>query len=450
MVRNPPEARAFRVIKITHPDLRPGDRTHYSLEDLDRAKLLSEASAVDQDNPSSRDRALLKLVNQIMTLESLLQGRLLAIFPYPSGENRAWATPADIRTGTYPPEAAAALRRFEAGDYAGLPEQLRALNPSVYPSESRIETELRYNRVRPFHWASLAYFAAALAFLFAMVFGRGRAVPIVLTLAALALTTYGYALRWIIAGRYPLSNHYESMIACALGAGLFGLLLEIRFRYFTGLAGGLVAALLLVLANNVPAFAEQGFVAPLVPALQTVWMTIHVPIIMVGYATGMLLMVLGHLQLGRTIFARPDDGKLDKIMHRLVQLTVLFLLLGIILGAVWAGEAWGRPWGWDMKETWALITLLCYLAIQHARFLGVLRSFGTAVTSLAAFQVMILTYYGVNFVFGKGLHTYGFGAGEVWPLLAFFGAEAVFVAIAAMRHRGNGPVAETHDMPIPE
>ena len=135
----------------------------------------------------------------------------------------------------------------------------------------------------------------------------------------------------------------------------------------------------------------------------------------------------------------------------MLQLTVLFLLGGIVLGAVWAGEAWGRPWGWDMKETWSLITLLAYLAILHARFLGVLRAVGTSIASLAAFQIMILTYYGVNFIFGKGLHTYGFGAGEMWPLIVFFGVEAVFVAVSGILHLRRGDKksrVEEHDMVV--
>jgi len=106
-----------------------------------------------------------------------------------------------------------------------------------------------------------------------------------------------------------------------------------------------------------------------------------------------------------------------------------------------------------MKETWALITLLSYLAILHSRFLGVIRTFGTAIASLGAFQILILTYYGVNFLFGKGLHTYGFGAGEVWPLVVFFAAEAVFAGFCLAVHirRGgtSGPARETHDMAMP-
>jgi ABC-type transport system involved in cytochrome c biogenesis permease subunit len=166
---------------------------------------------------------------------------------------------------------------------------------------------------------------------------------------------------------------------------------------------------------------------------------------------GMLLTVLGHIHLIRFLRSRAAaDDYFDRVMRIVLQLTVLFLLFGIVLGAVWAGEAWGRPWGWDMKETWALITLLCYLAIVHGRFLGAIRTFGTAIASLAAFQVLILTYYGVNFLFGKGLHTYGFGAGEEWPLIAFAGIELIFALVCFGVHASRGgvdtPAVESHDM----
>jgi cytochrome c-type biogenesis protein CcsB len=258
---------------------------------------------------------------------------------------------------------------------------------------------------------------------------------------------WGYGLRWIIAGRYPLSNHYESMAMCALGASLLTAVLELvlNTKRVVGMSGSLVGCILLVLANEVPTFAEQGFVAPLVPALQTVWMTIHVPVIMIGYAMGMLLAVLGHVHLIKLIAHKDDPSwveSIEKIMYRVLQLTVLFLLVGIILGAVWAGEAWGRPWGWDMKETWALITLLCYLAMLHARFVGFLKPFWMSVSSLFSFAILILTYYGVNFLFGKGLHTYGFGSGDWFWLSLFFAIEALLVAVATVIHFSRGPQGE--------
>ena len=495
MIADPGAVYSLRFIKIGHPALKekfglaPG-RTYFSLADLEpaRDRLTAEARDIDPDSATSDQRAVMKVVHQFMTIKALYHERLLTIFPVPSGENRTWATPADVRDwldnpGRRGSEVAsaleayvaadaekrgrlqAALAQYEAaidgvrrGDYSGfdgLGERLKAINADAYPSDRRLDTELTYNKVRPFHIASGVFFLGAIAFLMALVFKSTKTLVagLVVHAAALGLCGYGYALRWIIADRYPLSNHYESMIMCAIGASLLALVLElvVRPKAVIGLGGTIVASLLLVLANNVPAFAEQGFVAPLVPALQTVWMTIHVPIIMTGYAMGMLLMVLGHIYLvGFLKSGTSTDEFLDRVMRLVLQLTVLFLLFGIILGAVWAGEAWGRPWGWDMKETWALITLLCYLAMMHGRFLGAIRTFGTAIASLGAFQVLILTYYGVNFLFGKGLHTYGFGAGEVWPLVVFFVTEFLFACVCLWFHIRRGgttpPAHESHDM----
>jgi cytochrome c biogenesis factor len=102
---------------------------------------------------------------------------------------------------------------------------------------------------------------------------------------------------------------------------------------------------------------------------------------------------------------------LSKALYRTLQIGVLFLAAGIIFGAVWANESWGRYWGWDPKETWSLITLFVYLAIIHARFAGWLGHFGLAASAVLGFLAVIMTYYGVNFILAAGLHSYGFSEG---------------------------------------
>jgi cytochrome c-type biogenesis protein CcsB len=472
MVSKPESIRELRFIKITHPELKRTfglnpDLAYYSLADLEpsRERFEAESMKIDPDDATSEQRAVAKIVHQFRQIEEVYREEILRIVPVPYGKANTWMTPVDVRRwlqGTAEGEVRArlddfaskepgrraaleaavshwdaAMKAFAAGDaskFAGLAAELRALNPGEALPEHRLETELLYNRVRPFHWASAVFFIASLLHLFGFI-ARSRGLwagGLAVLAAAVGLCAYGYALRWIIADRYPLSNHYESMIMCAFGAGIVAVVVELllKTKNLVGLGASLAATLLLVLANNVPTFAEQGFVAPLVPALQTVWMTIHVPVIMTGYAMGFILAVLAHVHLIRWLANRatPEHTQeMDHVMYWVLRLTVLFLLIGIILGAVWAGEAWGRPWGWDMKETWALITLLCYIAVLHARFLGALRPFGTSVCSLIAFQVLILTYYGVNFLFGKGLHTYGFGAGDWFYLGAFFAAEWAFL-----------------------
>jgi cytochrome c-type biogenesis protein CcsB len=347
--------------------------------------------------------------------------------------------------------AVAAGRPAEFGKASGdLASQLAGLNPRIYPRPDVIDAELTYNHARPFTWTALILALAGLLFLLSFAFEAPWLWWAALFFQACSIGThgYGYALRWIASGQYPLSNHYESMMMLAAGASLGTLLAECFMRVrVVGLAGSIVAAVTIVLADNVYTFASQSFINPLQPALMnTVWMTIHVPVIMTAYAMAFVLMVISHVYLVHAL-ARPDNheklARLDRIQHRMLQITVLFLLAGIILGAVWAGEAWGRPWGWDMKEVWALITLLTYLAVMHARFAGAIKGFGTAVLGVGSFATVVLCYYGVNFLFGKGLHTYGFGAGDWGPLIVFFGLEGVFVAVcAALRRRPAGAKKE--------
>jgi ABC-type transport system involved in cytochrome c biogenesis permease subunit len=102
---------------------------------------------------------------------------------------------------------------------------------------------------------------------------------------------------------------------------------------------------------------------------------------------------------------------------------------------VWADYSWGRFWGWDPKETWALIADLGYLAVLHGRFSGWLRTFGTISASVVAFSGVVMAWYGVNFVLGVGLHSYGFGGGGVSYVAAVLAVQLVYVATAALRHR---------------
>src|SRR6202000_2556326 len=102
---------------------------------------------------------------------------------------------------------------------------------------------------------------------------------------------------------------------------------------------------------------------------------------------------------------------LNQLTYRAMQFGVVLIAAGTILGGVWADYSWGRFWGWDPKEVWALIVLLCYLTILHGRFTGWVSQFGFAAWSVVAFLSVIMAWYGVNFVLGVGLHSYGFSSG---------------------------------------
>jgi ABC-type transport system involved in cytochrome c biogenesis permease subunit len=118
-----------------------------------------------------------------------------------------------------------------------------------------------------------------------------------------------------------------------------------------------------------------------------------------------------------------------------VQVGVLLLTAGTILGGVWADYSWGRFWGWDPKETWALIADLGYLAVLHGRFSGWLRTFGSLASSVVCFTGVVMAWYGVNFVLGVGLHSYGFGGGGVHYVTAIVVLQLLYVGFAAIQHK---------------
>ena len=187
--------------------------------------------------------------------------------------------------------------------------------------------------------------------------------------------------------------------------------------------------------------AMPSSIDPLVPVLRdNFWLTIHVLTITLSYAAFALAMGFGHILLFR--YARnPIAARADQPMHfwlyRVLQLGVILLAAGTILGGVWANYSWGRFWGWDPKETWALIALLCYILTLHGRLAGWWTQFGLVVASVVCFLAVLMAWYGVNFVLGKGLHSYGFGIGGETYVVTFVIADLLFVAFAIWRYRST-------------
>ena len=135
-------------------------------------------------------------------------------------------------------------------------------------------------------------------------------------------------------------------------------------------------------------------------------------------------------------------------LYRVLQLGVLLLAAGTILGGVWANYSWGRFWGWDPKETWALIALLCYITTLHGRLAGWWSEFGLVVASVVCFLAVLMAWYGVNFVLGKGLHSYGFGIGGETYVGTFVVADLLFVAFAIWRYRSSKRLPITREEPV--
>jgi ABC-type transport system involved in cytochrome c biogenesis permease subunit len=233
---------------------------------------------------------------------------------------------------------------------------------------------------------------------------------------------------------------YETVVWVPWGCLVFATILSrIQKNIIILMAAAVVATFCLILTDLAPAVLD-GSLHPLEPVLRsTFWLSTHVLIITISYAAFFLAFALGDLAL---FYFLKDEKKyaaqINKTtlsIYRAMQIGVVLLALGVILGGVWADYSWGRFWGWDPKETWALIALLGYLAILHGRLVGWFRPFGMAAGSVVAFSLVIMAWYGVNFVLGAGLHSYGFGAGGVEYVSLFVAAHLLYVVfVATLRH----------------
>jgi cytochrome c-type biogenesis protein CcsB len=402
---------------------------------------------VEQEADSVEERLAL--------LARIMDGSAFTIVPATSA-GAAWATPTEFSRYFTEEQFASAQHDLQntATAYAQgdgftfsnasrqLREALRALNPSIYPSEKELRLESTYNHFEAFYRAVWFYGFGFLALLIAHLRGRGRALRVIgvaLAVLSLAFHASGIVMRCLIAGRPPVTNMYESIIWVSFAVSFFGMIFFMRYRTAIYLLAALPVTLVALLLVHQMPIVMSASIDPLVPVLRdNFWLTIHVLTITLSYAAFALAMGFGHILLWR--YARePSEARTEASMHfwlyRVLQLGVLLLAAGTILGGVWANYSWGRFWGWDPKETWALIALLCYIVTLHGRLAGWWTQFGLVVASVVCFLAVLMAWYGVNFVLGKGLHSYGFGIGGETYVATFVALDLAFVAFAVSRYR---------------
>jgi ABC-type transport system involved in cytochrome c biogenesis permease subunit len=343
---------------------------------------------------------------------------------------------------------------------------LERLPAAHRPSQERIAIELGYNRLKPFRIAWLIMAAGAVLAAIAMGVRRWwfDGLALVALIAGFGMLTYGLFLRGTIAGRLPAANMFESLLFLSWGMGAFAIIALLFFRHRSvPLTASAMGALSLCLADSLP---MDHFIRPIVPVLMdTVWMSIHVPIIIVSYSVLALAVLIAHVQLISMAAApqrRHIAEAIDTVHRWYIHIGSFLLFIGIVTGSMWAASSWGRYWGWDPKEVWSLVAFLGYMAILHVRarkeglprwayaagavlalavsvfvllklspltfpkllaftaacgamvfFVTARGKFATAVKSILAFWMIIMTYVGVNYVLGIGLHSYGFGTGAI-------------------------------------
>lgn len=255
-------------------------------------------------------------------------------------------------------------------------------------------------------WAYALLWAAALAYVVYVYTAAGQRwtgrAATGMAAASWILLTAGLLQRGLAAGHWPLTNRYEFALCLVWAIVAIYLLLEASWRTDEGRprrqAGPFVLGVALLVATHaVTRPPADRAIAPLLPALRSVWLQVHVLSAMVGYAASGVAAGLGLMRLlhreGNT--RRPAGEEIERTMERAVALGFPWLTLGILTGAIWAQNAWGRYWGWDPKETWALITWLWYLLILHVRPLRRWRGRRLALLAVAGFGIVLFTFAGV-------------------------------------------------------
>lgn len=418
-----------------------------------RQELQSKRESKEKLTPYFQD--LQRLENQYLVFDQLASGRMLRMIPPDKDKGDTWIEVADFdpvaqKSFTEMSQAfinwLGALSRPE--DESGMAtagtaldkavEQFetmaRSHNPEAYDHASKINVEVEYNKIHPFRWAYIFYLLTAISLLLMWVLNKPGFIKAAWTflIVGFACHSFGFAMRMYLMDRPPVSNMYETVIWVSWGVILFAVVLELIYKFrLTLFAGSMVGLVALVIADFAPTVLDPTL-QPLEPVLRSnYWLTIHVMTITISYAAFFLAFGLG--DLGLFYYLKGEEKYADKIksvitaIYRSMQIGVMFLAPGIILGGIWADYSWGRFWGWDPKETWALIALLGYLAVLHARAGGMIRGFGMVVTAVISFSLVIMSWYGVNFVLGAGLHSYGFGAGGVEYVTGFIALHLLFV-----------------------
>lgn len=385
-------------------------------------------------------------------LNQALSGGILKVFPIPNDENNKWISYPELEQAQFKGTDSIITRSIlplyfnelqnarKTGDYteaekllSGITKFQKENGAEVMPSENKIKAEIIYNKVDIFN-RLYKYFALMgflmFGFIIFRIFRENRfskamvAVCKYIIWSFFILMTLGLILRWYVSGHAPWSDAYESIIYVGWATVFFGLAFG-RKSNLTIASTAFVAAIILWVANQNwldPAIAN------LQPVLDSYWLMIHVAVIVASYGPFTLGMILGATSLLLMLLTtKKNKVKMDLNIKELTIITEMALTVGLVmltignfLGGQWANESWGRYWGWDPKETWALISIMVYAFVIHMRLVPGLRGrWFFNVMAIFAYASIMMTYFGVNFYL-VGLHSYASGDAPVTPSFVYY------------------------------
>lgn len=431
------------------------------------AELVDEATRKEAKHRNKLDKAVLDIDEKVNVVYMVFTGSLLKIWPKANDENNKWFATIEALQ-TFSPDAGLNLRniaidyftsvdnalengKWEACDTAltKIAAYQKENGAAVYPSENSIKAEMFYNHANIFEriypiYLLMGFILLTLSFVNIIKpkfkLGFVTKTSLVFLIILFILHTIGLALRWYISGHAPWSDGYESMIYIGWATVLAGFIFSKRSPITLASTAILTGLILFVAHLN----WMNPQVTNLVPVLNSYWLSIHVSMITASYGFLGLGALLGFIVIILFVIkTEANEKQLSNSIKELNAINEMSLMVGLVLltfgnflGGVWANESWGRYWGWDPKETWALVTILVYAVVVHLRFIKALYSeFNFSVISLLAFTSVIMTYFGVNYYLA-GMHSYAKGDPVPIPDFVPITYTIVFLIIAlAFRNR---------------
>jgi len=390
------------------------------------------------------DKQLVKLVERFQVFSEIQMWQYMRLMPISGDMSNTWYTPFSTQAKTQEPELYnIAMNYFQALSKATHNNEFdvadgklnefitlqRQIGNNIAPSVSKIRSEVRYNKMNIFKNSQYSYFIFGFVLLIIFLVrllsnaGRqqGKAIKIIKRIFTFFVFIifvyhgYGLAMRWYISGHAPWSNGYEAVVFVAWMTVLAGFVFSKKNAVI--LASTCILAFFMLFVTEMNILDPE--ITPLVPVLKSYWLMIHVAIITGSYAFLGLGSILGLINLFLYIFRTSKNGKiltwnikeLTYVSEMSLTIGIFMLTIGTFLGGVWANESWGRYWGWDPKETWALVSILVYAIVLHLRFIPSLKStFLFNVVSFWSYGMILFTFFGVNFYL-VGLHSYAQGDG---------------------------------------
>lgn len=399
------------------------------------------------------EKDLIKIDRRVGLLYSAIGGGILKIYPIPNDDNNRWVSqPETYAEKGFKASDSVFVRKSlplyiqllqsakKSNDYTkanqildGIKKYQKQFGAEIYPSDKKIELEIAYNKYNIFKKLVRYYGLASLlliVFVIIQIFNNKKwvsyAVKTFIGLVILLFTfhTLGLLSRWYISGNAPWSNAYESIIYVGWATMAFG--------FFLGRKSSLTIAATTFVTSIILFTASMNWLDPeianLQPVLNSWWLMVHVSIIVASYGPLTLGMILGVFALFLILFTTKKNKKnmdihlkeITIINEMAITVGVVMLTIGNFLGGMWANESWGRYWGWDPKETWALISIMIYAFVLHMRLIPGLRGKYTFnLWTVVAYASIMMTYFGVNFYL-SGLHSYASGDKVITPSSVYY------------------------------